>query len=88
LIVFLRQYFQSPDAFSFPQFLFCEEVFIGLNAQSHGLRCLELPGLSYAHANHGVIGSIPSRSAIKCLQRSHAWAAKALAEAESYEATR
>lgn len=83
LMIFSNLYMKHTDVFDFPPFLFCEEVFVGLQNRSANLRCIFLPTLTYSHLGHGSMGRLPSKRIIGYLAEAHSWAARALRDSEA-----
>ncbi|WRH64341.1 MAG: glycosyltransferase [Fuscovulum sp.] len=71
LMIFTRAYIAQTAGFAHPAFLFCEEVFVGLECEKAGLACIFEPRLTYSHKNHGAMGLIPSREIVGHLREAH-----------------
>ena len=82
LMIFTRRYVSETAFLRFPTFLFCEEVFVGLECSKANLRCHYDASIVYSHAGHGSIGRIPSRRVVTFLRDSHLAAASALQASE------
>lgn len=82
MMVFSSEYFSATDGFKYPEFLFCEEIYVGLQNQRAGLRVQFCPRLTYSHSNHGSMGAVQSRRVLGYLRDSHRWAATALEDAK------
>ncbi|WP_143738348.1 glycosyltransferase family 2 protein [Microbacterium esteraromaticum] len=78
LMIFTAEYLQASGGFDFPCFLYAEEIFVGLQAERAGLRCVYDEGIRYSHRSHGSIGRWPSRSVALHLRDAHRWAASAM----------
>ncbi|MEH3067207.1 MAG: hypothetical protein PGN15_03815 [Aeromicrobium erythreum] len=81
MIVVTRAYLQKTRGFDFPQFLFCEEHFVGFECADAGLSCVYAENLKYSHVNHGSMGSKPSRLLVGYLREAHEYAAERAAAA-------
>ena len=84
-MIFTREYMSRTSGFDFPSFLFCEEIFVGLETARAGLACIYDPRFQYKHDGHRSMGRGQSRRVIRYLQESHEWAARALSDAEALE---
>ncbi|REG45618.1 GT2 family glycosyltransferase [Paraburkholderia sp. BL6669N2] len=70
-MVFLKRYFGSGLGFNYPEFLFCEEMFVAEQCKQAGLRTVYLPEIEVIHREHSSTGLIPSREIVEYLRRSH-----------------
>lgn len=81
-MIFTRGYLRSSDCFAYSQFLFLEEIYVGLQAEASRLDCVYVPEITYGHQRHGSMGSVQSRTVVRYLAASHRWAAAALSSRE------
>jgi GT2 family glycosyltransferase len=75
-MIFTNAYLFKTKCFLHPTFLFCEEIFVGIECKKAGLSVIYEPKVTYSHVNHGSIGIIPSRQITQYLSQSHAELAK------------
>jgi GT2 family glycosyltransferase len=74
-VIVTRHYLARTAGFSFPTFLFCEEVFFGVECERANLICRFAPEITYSHDGHGSMGRLPSRRLIRQLRDAHRLAA-------------
>jgi GT2 family glycosyltransferase len=70
-MIMTREYFSRTGGFAYPCFLFLEEIYIGHECEKAGLSCIYEPRITYAHKNHGTMGSILSRRVVSYLHEAH-----------------
>lgn len=70
-MVLLNEYFARGGQLGYPEFLFCEEIFVAEQCASLGLTTLFCPSLRVVHRENATTGLLPSRKIVAYLQRSH-----------------
>lgn len=70
-MVMLHEYFARGGKLAYPEFLFCEEIFVAEQCASLGLTTLFCPSLRVVHRENATTGLLPSRKIVSYLQRSH-----------------
>lgn len=70
-MVMLSEYFARNGKLAYPEFLFCEEIFVAEQCASLGLTTLFCPSLRVVHRENATTGLLPSRKIVSYLQRSH-----------------
>ncbi|CAB3794740.1 hypothetical protein [Paraburkholderia fynbosensis] len=70
-MVLLDEFFTRGGHLEYPEFLFCEEIFVAEQCVNLQLTAVFVPDLKVIHREHATTGLIPSRKIIKYLQRSH-----------------
>jgi GT2 family glycosyltransferase len=72
-MIFLREYFGRGKGFDYPEFLFCEEIYVAEQCSASKLKIQYLPALRVIHREHSTTGLIPSRNIVRYLRRSHSF---------------
>lgn len=70
-MIILNKYFERGGVLAYPEFLFCEEIFVAEQCASLGLRTLFCPSLRVVHRENSTTGLFPSRRIVNYLRRSH-----------------
>lgn len=73
-----RSFFERGGSLDYPQFLFCEEIFLAEEVRRLGMRVKYDPRFSVRHSEHAVTGVFPSRHMAKYLAASHQYCASVL----------
>ncbi|WP_168661099.1 hypothetical protein [Paraburkholderia sp. SG-MS1] len=70
-MVLLDEFFTRGGHLEYPEFLFCEEIFVAEQCIDLQLTAVFVPELRVIHREHATTGLIPSRKIVRYLQRSH-----------------
>ncbi|WP_321781997.1 hypothetical protein [Paraburkholderia sp. J94] len=72
-MIFLARYFENGLDLNYPEFLFCEEMFVAEQCRVSKLKVVYQPELQVIHREHSSTGLVPSRIIVEYLRRSHAF---------------
>lgn len=75
-MVLLDEFFKRGGHLAYPEFLFCEEIFVAEQCADLKLASVFVPTLKVVHREHATTGLIPSRKIVGYLQRSHQFCKK------------